>query len=115
MDNLFIQDALQIKALVRAANPAFDGALVNLRGIPFRLLQVSVEESHKVDKGIQPGTIICADRNNGLKVVCRDEKILNIEIIQANEGIFTGPVFADLYFLKENEQFLSPIENISPL
>ncbi|MBN2531623.1 MAG: hypothetical protein JXB88_01960 [Spirochaetales bacterium] len=109
MINWTIQDARQIQALVRAANPAFDGALVNLRGIPFHLLQVSVEENpDTVDKGIQPGTIICADREKGLKVMAMDGNIINIRIIKANEGVFTGDVFAACYCLKENEIFLSP-------
>ena len=89
-----LQCAAGIQALVRATNPWCDGAMVNLRGILFHLVQVSTEEK------------------NGLKVQCCDGKILCIEIIKGNEGIFSGPLFARLYGLKPGDAFISPSEDI---
>lgn len=95
--------AEQIRNLVRAANPAFGGAVACLRNISFRLLEVSVSEQSAAN-GAMPGTVLFSDAARGFCVACLNS-VLKIDIIGAQEGTFTGEKFAALFGIKHGELF----------
>ena len=96
------QTAAQIRNLVRAANPAFDGAVVNLRGFPFRLLAVSVAQQSP-EPGVMPGTVLRVDP---MTVACLDGA-LTIDVISSREGVFSGGMFAGCFGISRGELFSS--------
>lgn len=95
--------ASQIRNLVRAANPAFGGAVVNLRGIPFRLFGVSLVHQPP-ESGVMPGTVLRVDSTHGLCVACLDGA-LKIDIISSQEGVFSGESFATLFGIGRGDLF----------
>jgi methionyl-tRNA formyltransferase len=97
------QTAEQIRNLVRAANPAFGGAVSYLRNVPFQLLGVSVHEQSR-ENNVMPGTVLFADASRGFCVACL-HGVLKIDIISSQEGIFTGEKFAALFGIKKGELF----------
>ena len=99
------QTAEQIRNLVRAANPAFGGAIVNLRGIPFRFLEVSVIQQPS-ESGVLPGTVLGVDPVHGLTVACLNG-MLQTDIVSSQEGVFRGSTFAALYGIGRGELFSS--------
>lgn len=82
--------AVQIENLVNACNPLCGGALTFYKDLPVRLLEVA----HVTLQGTVPeaaaGTIIHADAQIGLLVICADRNVLRINIAKFNEGYFTG-------------------------
>ena len=94
--------AQEIRNLVRASNPAYGGAMVNLRGIPFRLLEASVLQPPQ--ENLMPGTVVTAGGEEGLGVACRDG-VLKIDIISGQDGVFTGDKFAALYGIARGDLF----------
>lgn len=97
------QTASQIRNLVRAANPAFGGAIVSLRGIPFRLLAVSIVHQTP-EPGVMPGTVLRSDPVHGLYVACLDG-VLKIDIISSQEGVFRGESFTALFGIGRGDLF----------
>ena len=101
--------ARDVDALVRAANPAYQGALCFIRNIPFRILETSVIKSEKKDL-IAPGTVLTADSESGLSVQCAGEDSVRIHIIQSQDGLFTGERFCRIYGIQKGE-ILNPLPN----
>lgn len=83
------QTALEIENLVNACNPNCHGAVTYFRGQPVRILEVNPTDPSDAEKAL-PGTIIYADPEYGIFVMCADNNILRISIVQLTEGIFTG-------------------------
>lgn len=83
------QTAMEIENLVNACNPYCNGALTYFRGQPVRILEVNPTDPAGAAPA-QPGTIIHADQQYGLFVLCADTNILRINIIRLTEGVFTG-------------------------
>ena len=97
------QQTEQIHNLIRAANPAFDGAMVVLRNIHFRILEAAILARPSSTK-VMPGTILGVNEPDGFTVACQDGA-LRINIIRSQEGIFTGSRFAALYGIQRGELF----------
>lgn len=83
------QTSIEIENLVNACNPYCNGAITLFRGQPVRLLEVNPTDPAAAAQAA-PGTIVHADQQYGLFVMCADKNILRINIIQLNEGVFTG-------------------------
>lgn len=81
--------SIEIENLVNACNPYCNGAITLFRGQPVRILEVNPTDPAGVAQAA-PGTIVHADQQYGLFVMCADKNILRINIIQLNEGVFTG-------------------------
>src|SRR5690606_5385291 len=71
--------AESIAALVRASNPMYGGAKTMFRNGSIQLLEVRPVET-PIPSGCNPGTVICADTNEGLHVATADGKALSIAI-----------------------------------
>ena len=91
-----------ISALVRACNPRYGGALMAIKGIPVRLLQVtdggSCDSAHQV-----PGHILEASPEEGIRVACGDGRTLFLDILYAEDGFFTGGSLAKLLAVHAGE------------
>jgi methionyl-tRNA formyltransferase len=88
--NWSTQTAVEIKAIVKATNPHYGGAITYYQSFPFRILEVSSVDSNIIAQKFSPGTIINAPSGNGLVVVCKDGGLLKIEVIKLEEGYFSG-------------------------
>lgn len=83
------QAADEIENLVNAANPTYQGAITSFRDSEVRLLEVS-----PADMPTKPiasaGTIVFADPQQGLFVLCRDYRFLRVNVMQTSAGWLTG-------------------------
>jgi methionyl-tRNA formyltransferase len=82
-------DSAEIQRIVHACNPLFQGALTMLNGMPVRILEVAPVEAPDYPAQ-EPGTLVHADSNHGVFVVCRDRKTLRILVVHIPEGIISG-------------------------
>lgn len=97
------QTADQIEALVNAANPTYHGALTFLNGSPVRILEVSPADVPNAPIAT-PGSIVYADQQYGMFVLCKDYKFIRINILKSREGIMTGIKLVALG-LKQGDKF----------
>lgn len=81
--------AQEIENLVNACNPVYQGALTKLRGQAVRIAEVAPADMN-VPEVYPPGTIVYADQPYGVFVLCKDGKVLRINIIHMQEGTVTG-------------------------
>ena len=90
--------AEEIMALTNAANSWNLGAFAYIRGLPMRILEVTILPAPPpgASPGQTPGTIIALDDREGLLVACRDNKILRIEIVYMDIGFITGKRLSSL-------------------
>jgi methionyl-tRNA formyltransferase len=95
----------RIDSLVRAANPACNGAVTSLRGVPFSVFEVSVMDSRKPAADIKPGTVMTADNTNGLTVATQDNQLIKINLVNSPDGLFSGERFTLIYGVKPGEVF----------
>lgn len=82
-------DSNEIQRIVNACNPNFHGALTWLNGMPLRILEVSPAEAPDYP-GQVAGTVVHADINHGVFVICKDRKTIRILVVQIPEGIISG-------------------------
>jgi methionyl-tRNA formyltransferase len=83
------QSADEIENLVNAANPTYQGAMTLFRDSEVRIFEVSPADL--ATKPIaSPGTIVFADPQQGLFVLCRDYRFLRINVLQTSAGWLTG-------------------------
>jgi methionyl-tRNA formyltransferase len=103
----------RIKALTRASNPVYGGAITFFRGVPMHLLQVSVG-SMQTPPATKPGTIISSGAKEGIVVLCNDGKLLRLDVVYTEDGFFTGGKLASIFDIKAGEEFLPPPEMPDP-
>lgn len=105
------QEADDIEALVNASNPPYKGAITYLKGGMVRILEVSPATVNNASL-ISPGTIVHADAQNGIFVLCKDLRFLRINILETREaGVMSGFRLAALG-LKSGEKFTEqPVQN----
>ena len=101
------QSAEAIGARVRACNPAYGGAIVYFRGMPVRLFQVSGQAPNGAPEA-QPGTVVVADAEQGIRVCCGDGELLHLDIVYSNDGFFTGNRLAALMDIRVGDTFTPP-------
>ncbi|MDJ0626054.1 MAG: formyltransferase family protein [Candidatus Caenarcaniphilales bacterium] len=99
--------AAQIKALSRASNPVYGGAITFFRGVPLHLLQVSIG-SMQTPPETKPGTIISSGLKEGIVVLCSDRKLLRLDVVYTEDGFFTGGKLASIFDITQGEEFLPP-------
>jgi methionyl-tRNA formyltransferase len=104
------QTAASVKALTRATNPVYGGAISFFRGVPVHLLQVSVG-SVGAPPQVKPGTIISSGAKEGIVVLCSDQKLLRLDVLYTEDGFFTGGKLASIFDIKEGEEFTAPPMN----
>jgi len=99
------QSADSIEALVNASNPKYGGAITYFRGSMVRVLEVSPADVSNAAL-LEPGSIVHADGQNGIFVLCSDYRFLRINLIRTPEAYLTGHKLAALG-VKLNEKFYS--------
>jgi methionyl-tRNA formyltransferase len=92
-EDLFIDwntmSASEIRALVNACNPWNKGAGTRWNNWTFGITDTSMS-SFPVTEGTVPGSVLTADKVNGLVIACKDRMALRIEIIYSEEGFLAG-------------------------
>ncbi|MDX1921477.1 MAG: formyltransferase family protein, partial [Candidatus Caenarcaniphilales bacterium] len=106
-------DAAYIKALTRASNPIYGGAITFFRGVPVHLLQVSVG-SMQTPPDSKPGTIISSGLKEGIVALTCDNKLLRLDVLYTEDGFFTGGKLASIFDIKPGEEFLPPPQMPNP-
>lgn len=101
------QSAPKIKALIRATNPLYGGAITFFRGVPVHLLQVSIG-SLPNPRSEKPGTIISSSAKESIVVLTSDQKLLRLDVLYTEDGFFTGGKLASIFNIKEGEVFTMP-------
>lgn len=105
------EPSASIDALIRAANPAYGGAVTFIRGVPIRVLQAGVASHASLALGAAttrcaPGTIVSVGSRAALLVQCRDQALLRLEVVASEDGVMTGDRFAELYGVESGDQFV---------
>lgn len=81
--------AQDIHNLVKACNPKYNGAITNSPTGMLRILETTLVEPSE-DMQMIPGTVASASEEKGLLVCCMDKQLLRLDILNINEGYFTG-------------------------
>jgi methionyl-tRNA formyltransferase len=81
------KDAGSIRAVVNACNPWNKGAVTYWNGWVFRIVET---EPSTLTGNEHPGTVLEADKENGLVVQCSNNSSLKVNIVYSNEGIMSG-------------------------
>jgi len=87
-------NAIDIKALVQAANPWNKGAITFLDGLPLRIGEVMMT-NELPGKQTKAGQIMVVDSD--FLVCTQDRAALKINLIHSQDGYFTGKRFVELY------------------
>ena len=95
-------NAYEVKNLVRACNPKFQGAFSFIRQVPIRILQASIHEQ-EIEGETVSGTIMEADTKTGLLVSTTDKKLISLDVIYVPEGCFTGGEFQKVFSINKSE------------
>lgn len=101
-------NSADIKALTRASNPTYGGAITFFRGVPVHFLQISVGSSQNPPE-VKPGTILSSDKN-GIIVLSSDKKLVRLDVVYTEDGFFTGGKLATTFDIKPKEEFTAPPE-----
>ncbi|MEL7146840.1 MAG: formyltransferase family protein [Bacteroidota bacterium] len=96
-------DAEEVEALVNAANPAYGGAITYYKGTRVQILEVTPADVNNAAL-LGPGTVVHADAQNGIFVLCADYRFLRINILKTPECILTGNKLAALG-IKQGDKF----------
>ncbi|MDT0642194.1 formyltransferase family protein [Zunongwangia sp. F363] len=91
--NWEIQCADEIENLVNACNPKYCGAMAMFRNMPVQIIEVSPADLGTPPVS-RPGTIIFSDPTHGIFVLCRDFKVIKINVLKTKEGIFSSAKLA---------------------
>lgn len=97
------QTAAQIEWLVNACNPKYGGASAMIRNMEVRILEATPADIADAPEAA-PGTIIYADAVYGLIVACKNKEFLRINIVQMQEGYFSGVKLFSMG-IRRGEQF----------
>jgi|GEM_PF-270269 len=107
-EDLFIKwsehKASHIKALVRASNPSYGGAITFFRGVRVHLLEASIGPDSP--KNSKPGTIVSSGKQ-GL-IVSTLDKVLRLDVMYTEDGFFSGPKLISAFSVNPKEAFLDP-------
>ena len=102
-----IDSASAVHALVRACNPHQNGAITFFRDVMTRILEANIQTLDRVPK-LPAGTVIAADNDRGLQVICTDELALELSILHVEEGYYSGRRFCEVFQVGLGEKFCNP-------
>lgn len=91
----------QIRALIRATNPDYQGAITMCNGIGMRVLAASMSDITP-QANAKGGQIIAMDASKGLCVACTDGKAIKLDIVSLEEGTMLGHDLAKIGFAVGN-------------
>lgn len=107
------QTSEQIEALVNAANPVYGGAMTYFRGSMIWIMEVSPANVPNTAL-LGPGSIVHADQQNGVFVLCSDYRYLRLNIIKTPECILTGGKLAALGLKSGEKLGLNTVSSNQP-
>lgn len=84
-----IMNAAEVVALARACNPWMKGAPVKNKGWIFSVTD-AMALNEQAPESAWPGTILRLSREEGLVIVCKDQTLVKVEVMYAEEGFFGG-------------------------
>lgn len=99
--------AAQIQSLIRACNPHQNGAITFFREVMTRILETRIIALERVPK-LPAGSVIAADPERGLQVLCTNDLALELRILHVEEGYFTGGQFCKVFEVGLGEKFCTP-------
>ncbi len=99
--------AADIAALVRACNPHQNGAITFFRDVMTRILEVSIHDLDRIPK-LPSGSVIAADAERGLRILCADQRALSLDILHVEEGYYSGRRFCEVFAVGLGEKFCMP-------
>ncbi len=100
--------ASEIFNLVNACNPWNKGAYTMCGNSVFKIVQLSIKEQLNVyNQQLIPGSVINCSVNKTIEVITVDNKVVVVEVISIDEGIFTAD-FLVKQGLKENQLLVKP-------
>lgn len=102
-----VATASEINALVRACNPHQNGAITFFRDVLTRVIEANFRALDRVPK-LPAGSIIAADHERGLQVLCTDERVLEFNILHVEEGYYSGRRFCEVFNVALGEKFCNP-------
>ena len=101
------QSSEEIQSQIRACNPNQNGAITFFRDVLTRILETQAKSLDRIPK-LPPGSIIAADEERGLVVLCADEKALELNILHVEEGYYSGRRFCEVFKTGLGEKFSNP-------
>lgn len=101
------EPAYAIEALIRACNPHQNGAITFFRDVMTRVLEANIITLERVPK-LPAGSVIAADDERGLQVICSDELALQLNLLHVEEGYYTGRRFCEVFVVGLGEKFCNP-------
>lgn len=105
MINWHTMNSGQIIRLINACNPWNKGAGAVINNMVVCITEAEYANEEIAEKA-SPGTIVCLDEKEGLKIYCFDNKVLKVNIICTPEGFFAGKRLKQ-YGVQKNDQFKS--------
>ena len=100
----------QIHAIVKACNPWNRGAFAFIGEMQLKIAEMTpANSSHTFNAS--PGTIVIADQQTGLFVICKNEELLKIEIVMLEEGIITGAQLVQ-FGIKQGDRMIPNLTSI---
>lgn len=96
-------NAVDLEALVRAANPVYGGAQTTYAGMHLRILEADVIDETPAERA-PPGTILRAGAD-GLRVYTRDHRQLQCNVLWTEAGLYSGPRFAAVFGVTGGQPF----------
>jgi methionyl-tRNA formyltransferase len=84
-----IMTAAEVNALAKACNPWMKGAPVKSKGWIFSITDAAVMNEQAPENAL-PGTILRLSAEEGLVIVCKDQTLVKVEVMYAEEGFFAG-------------------------
>jgi methionyl-tRNA formyltransferase len=94
----------QVVRMINACNPWNKGAGALINNQVICLTDAEITEN-KIEDNLQPGTIVCLNEKEGLKIICNDNKTIKINIIYLPDGFFPGYKISS-YGIKLNDRFI---------
>ena len=102
-----ISPAHEVESLIRACNPHQNGAITFFREVMTRVLEADIKILDRVPK-LPAGSVIAADEQRGLQVICSDEIALELNLLHVEEGYYSGRRFCEVFKVGLGEKFCNP-------
>ena len=93
----------EILRLINACNPWNKGAGAMINNMVICITAAELLDDDSAERPL-PGTIVCLNEEEGLKIYCLDDKQVKVNIIYTPEGFFTGIKLKDLG-INKNDRF----------
>lgn len=93
------QTALEIEALINAANPRYSGATTTFSGQVIHILEVTPIDGNDDMKGA-PGEIVYSDMTYGPVVACINDEFVRVTVAQVAGSYISGVKLTTLGFFK---------------